>query len=148
MALTDNKLRQKYGCALTHPFPVAVKGGEHIFKGALIGVLSTGASAGLMIAAIEDADFVCLGVADYEVDAQLVADGALYGHVVPGRWGGISSATAGDAITLAQMGQVVYAKDDNTVAKTDGGATRGAAGKLVGFDDRGKLILSLGGDLG
>lgn len=147
MALSDNKLRQKYGCVQTHPFPCAVKGGEHIFQGALVGVI---AGEGLLMAGHVDGygDFIGMGVAEYECDAQLASDGELYCHVIPGRWGGFASAADADEVTIANIGQTVYCEDDNTVALTDGSGTRGPAGKVIGVDDRGKLILSLGGDLG
>ena len=140
-ALTDNRLRNNYCSGTWGEIPVAVKGGEHIFKGALVGVI---AGDGLLIPATEDADFICLGVAKHEVDASSASDGELFCGVLPGRWGGFASGTAGDAITAVNLGQDVYAIDDNTVGLTDGTGTRGVAGKFIGLDDRGKLILSVG----
>lgn len=39
-----------------------------------------------------------------------------------------------DAIVQADLGKTCYIVDDETVAKTDGTATRSAAGKVVGLD--------------
>lgn len=142
-ALTNNKLRQWF-CGGFGPFPVPVLGGVHIYQGALICVE---AGVGLAKPAIEDTGLVALGVAEYEVDATNADDGAMFVHVKPGRWSGFSSATAGDAITAADIANVVYMVDDNTLAKTDGTGTRSPAGTFLGFDDRGKLILSVGGSL-
>ena len=48
---------------------------------------------------------------------------------------------AGDLVTTALMGQTVYVTDDQTVQATGGGS---AAGKLIGFDDDGLPIVSVG----
>lgn len=53
----------------------------------------------------------------------------------------LESGTAGDAITVANIGDTVYIIDDNTVGATDGGATRSAAGKLVAISPNGKPVV-------
>lgn len=45
-----------------------------------------------------------------------------------------ASGTAGDAITKADIGAIVYISDDQTVNKTNGGATRSKAGVVVQVD--------------
>lgn len=142
-ALTNNKLRQWF-CGGHGPFPLPVLGGVHIYQGALICIEK---GTGLAKPATVDTDLVALGVAEYEVDATALASGASFVHVKPGRWSGFTSATAGDAITASDIGNVVYMVDDNTLAKTDGSGARSAAGVFLGLDDRGKLILSVGGSL-
>lgn len=47
---------------------------------------------------------------------------------------------AGDLITQADLGKVCYVVDDQTVAKTNGGNTRSAAGKVVGVDADGVWV--------
>jgi len=45
-----------------------------------------------------------------------------------------------DAIVQADLGKTCYIVDDETVAKTDGTATRAAAGKVVGLDSDGVWV--------
>lgn len=45
-----------------------------------------------------------------------------------------------DAVVQADLGKTAYIADDQTVAKTDGGGTRSAAGKVVGLDADGVWI--------
>lgn len=47
---------------------------------------------------------------------------------------------AGDLVTQADLGKVCYIVDDQTVAKTNGGNTRSAAGKVVGVDADGVWV--------
>lgn len=55
----------------------------------------------------------------------------------------LNNSTSTDAITQADLLKTVYLVDDNTVAKTDGGTTRSAAGKLVGFRSDGRPIVEM-----
>lgn len=143
-ALTENKLRNWYCGGPSGPIKCAVKGGVHIFQGALL-VVEKG--VGLAKPGVVDTDLQAIGVAEYEVDASAASDGAMYVHAKPGRWGGFNSGTSGDAITSLDVGNAVYVIDDNTVGKTDGSAARSAAGTFMGFDDRGKLIVSIAGGI-
>lgn len=142
MALTNNKLRNWYCGGPSGPIKCAVKGGVHIYQGALVVIEKV---VGLAKPGVIDNDLVALGVAEYEVDASAAADGVLYVHAKPGRWGGFTSAGGGDAITAADVGNTVYIVDDNTVAKTDNSGARSPAGTFLGYDDRGKLIVSIAG---
>jgi hypothetical protein len=45
-----------------------------------------------------------------------------------------------DAVVQADLGKTCYIVDDETVAKTDGTATRSAAGKVVGLDSDGVWV--------
>lgn len=47
---------------------------------------------------------------------------------------------AGDLVTQAELGKTCYVVDDQTVAKTNGGNTRSAAGKVVGVDADGVWV--------
>jgi hypothetical protein len=67
------------------------------------------------------------------------ANGALSADVKPGifRWG---NSSAGDLITLADIGNDCYGVDDQTVAKTNGGTTRSVAGKIHDVDAQGVWV--------
>lgn len=58
--------------------------------------------------------------------------------VQAGRISGFSNSAGNDAITASDYGRIVYAVDDNTLARTDGdtgaGPTRSPAGFFTGFD--------------
>lgn len=47
---------------------------------------------------------------------------------------------AADLVVQADLGKTCYIVDDQTVAKTNGGATRSAAGKVVGIDSDGVWV--------
>ncbi|HEY8136256.1 MAG TPA: hypothetical protein VIF61_00350 [Methylocystis sp.] len=90
-------------------FPV--KGGVLIFQGALV-VLA----AGLAKPGVAAAGLIALGRAEETVDASTAADGDLFVNVSRGlfKW----ENSAGDALTLADVGANAYILDDQTVAKT------------------------------
>jgi hypothetical protein len=46
-----------------------------------------------------------------------------------------------DPVTQASLGKPCYIEDDETVAATNGGSTRSAAGTVVGIDDDGVWVL-------
>jgi hypothetical protein len=52
------------------------------------------------------------------------------------------NSAAADAVTAADIGNDAYMVDDQTVAKTDGGATRSVAGKVVDVDAKGVWVRS------
>jgi hypothetical protein len=54
------------------------------------------------------------------------------------------NSTAGDALTNADIGAVVYLVNNNQVAKTNGGSTRSVAGRLVGFFSDGRPVVRIG----
>ena len=53
--------------------------------------------------------------------------------------------TAGDALTIADRGNLVYGIDDNTVGKTNGTATRSLAGLLLDVVGTQAIVLIGGG---
>jgi len=57
-------------------------------------------------------------------------------RVRPGRFR-FANSSAADEITIAEIGKVCYAVDDQTVAKTSGSGTRSPAGFVVGVDAQG-----------
>lgn len=78
----------------------------------------------------------CVGIgrAEATVDNSAGAAGAA---VVSCRSGifGFANSGAGDAITQADVGQLCYIVDDQTVAKTDGSASRSPAGIVDSIAD-------------
>ncbi len=82
---------------------------------------------------------ICLGRAEDLADNTGGANGAINVSVRAGvfKW---ANSSAGDLITIADVGNTCYIVDDQTVAKTDGTATRSAAGKIVGVDSDGVWV--------
>ena len=73
------------------------------------------------------------------VDNSTGADAALDVNIERGifRW---ENSAAADQITAADIGGDCYIVDDETVAKTDGGATRSVAGKIHDVDALGVWV--------
>lgn len=55
-----------------------------------------------------------------------------------------TSGTAGDALTIANVGDTVYLSDDDTANATDGTGTRSALGKMIGVSVNGKPVVRVG----
>lgn len=51
-----------------------------------------------------------------------------------------ANSAAADLITIAEIGDVAYIVDDQTVAKTDGSAARSPAGIIDNVDDQGVWV--------
>lgn len=73
-----------------------------------------------------------VGVAQNNADNSTGADGAKTVNVKRGCFQFLNFAT--DLVTPADIGNDCYVVDDETVAKTNGGATRVIAGKIVGIE--------------
>lgn len=106
-----------------------------VFAGSLVmrnaaGYLTKGATA-----------TACTGVGRAEclVDNTAGAAGALTLEYRMGNFLFANSA-AGDLITIADMGKLCYIVDDQTVAKTDGIATRSRAGIVDGIEANGVWV--------
>lgn len=82
---------------------------------------------------------ICAGMFVAEVDNSAGAAAAARAEVESGvfRFG---NSASGDAITKAEIGDTCYIVDDQTVAKTDGSASRSAAGKVVDVDSVGVWV--------
>lgn len=116
-------------------FSFGVATNVKIFAGSIVmlnatGYATKGATATGQIAA---------GRAEALADNTGGADGAISVDVRAGVFKFANSA-AGDAITIAEVGDTCYIVDDQTVAKTDGTGTRSAAGKIVGVDSDGVWV--------
>jgi len=82
------------------------------------------------------------GRAEETVDNSGGGDGALSIKVKVGIFGFLNS-TSTDAITIADIKSDCYVVDDQTVAKTDGSASRSKAGRVVAVQD-GLVFVQLG----
>jgi hypothetical protein len=82
---------------------------------------------------------ICAGMFPAEVNNAAGAAAAVKAEVQSGvfRFG---NSAAADAITKAEIGDNCYIVDDQTVAKTDGTATRSIAGKIVDVDSAGVWV--------
>ncbi len=106
-----------------------------VFAGAMVmrnasGFLSQGQTA---------ADLVGVGVAEADANNADGADGDAFVRYRLGSFR-LENSTAADEITIADIGQVAFAVDDQTVAKTDGGATRSPAGIIDDVDAGGVWV--------
>lgn len=108
---------------------------KKIFSGSLVardanGYATPGATAATLLGA---------GRAEEYVDNTAGANGAVSVLVSKGvfRFG---NSAAGDLITIADIGNDCYIVDDQTVAKTNGGATRSVAGKVFDVDSDGVWV--------
>lgn len=75
-----------------------------------------------------------------EDNANAGANGAVNYKVRQDGWFKFANSAAGDAITLADVNADCYIVDDQTVAKTDGAATRSKAGKIRDVDADGVWV--------
>lgn len=74
-----------------------------------------------------------------ETSATAIAAGSAQVPVKVGTFK-FGNSTAADLITQADVGADCYIVDDQTVAKTSGGATRSIAGKIIAIDSDGVWV--------
>lgn len=118
-------------------FPV--KAANKIFAGSLVCLDATGfAVKGQLSTTLK-----CVGRAEEQVDNTTGADGAQRVPTMSGIFRFANSA-AGDLIALLDVEAPCYIVDDQTVAKTNGGATRSQAG-IIRDVDSGGVWVELGG---
>jgi len=108
---------------------------ERLFVGAIV----MRDAAGLLVAGQTATGLVGVGCASVETDNRLGADSDLSASYKPGTFR-YANSTAADEITAADIGSVAYVVDDQTVAKTDGTATRSAAGFIDNVDAQGVWV--------
>lgn len=120
---------------------VPVKTNVKLYKGGIVCTDSTGYG----IPAATATGLICVGVNDPKdpatsvIDATGLSSGVLTARVAEGcfRFG---NSSAGDAITVTELGKVCYLVDDQTVAKTDGSASRSKAGVVEQVDTSGVWV--------
>lgn len=84
-------------------------------------------------------NLVGAGVAQERVDNTAGVSGDKYVKVRVGRFR-FANSSAGDLITIADIGGPAYAVDDQTVAKTSGTNTRSIAGFIADVDAQGVWV--------
>lgn len=120
-------------------FGMPVKAAVKAIQGG-IAVLNAGYAAPATVATT----LVALGRFEETVDNSAGANGDLVVKIKRGVFK-FGNSAAGDLIAQADVGADCYIVDDQTVAKTNGGATRSRAGKIVAVDGGGVWVqLGLG----
>lgn len=115
--------------------PVPVAATTKIFAGSLIAANATGYAVPGSVATT----LTALGRAEEYADNSAGAAGAKTVRVR--RCKAFKFANhAADLVTQAEFGKTCYIVDDQTVAKTNGGATRSAAGKVLGVEADGVWV--------
>ena len=116
-------------------FDFDVAAAAKIYAGAIVALSATGyATPGATATTL-----VAQGRAEEQVDNTGGADGDLTVKIRKGVFR-FANSSAGDLITIAEIGDDCYIVDDQTVAKTDGTATRSIAGKIVDVDAQGVWV--------
>lgn len=113
---------------ILYSFPV--KADAVIYQGAIVCVDSTGYA----VPAATATGLLAVGFARESQDATGLTSGAVRIEVEEAIVG-MKSAGGGDAITFAEIGEIVYLVDDQTVAKTSAGGTRSVAGIVKMIED-------------
>lgn len=85
---------------------------------------------------------MAVGIATETVDNSAGAAGDLSVPIDRDGWFKVANSAAADQITRADIGKTCYLVDDQTVAKTDGGATRAAAGRVRDIDPDGDVWIA------
>ena len=101
------------------------------------GTLACLNAAGNLVRGATATTLKCVGVALQTYDNTAGAAGALNGEVKTGVFGPFANSAAGDLIIATDTGSDCFIVDDQTVAKTNGGATRSIAGKVWTVDASG-----------
>ena len=115
--------------------PVPVGAAKKIFAGSLVVAAATGyAEPGSTATTL-----TALGRAEDNVDNSAGAAGAKTVRVRRGKAFKFANLAA-DLVTQAELGKTCYIVDDQTVAKTNGGTTRSAAGKVLGVEADGVWV--------
>ncbi|SDY55315.1 hypothetical protein [Citreimonas salinaria] len=104
-----------------------------------VGALVMRNAAGYVTPGATATGLVGVGIAEAEADNAAGAAGDVTARIRTGVFRFDNSA-ATDAITSAEIGDVCFAVDDQTVAKTDGTATRSPAGIVTDVDAQGVWV--------
>lgn len=112
-----------------------VGAGALIYAGSIVMRNATG----FLVRGATALNLIAVGRAEQQVDNSLGADGALTLRYLPGVFRFANSAGA-DQITDVDIGTKCFVVDDQTVAKTDGTATRSKAGIVEMVDAQGVWV--------
>lgn len=130
--VADRNTPMKAGNLISVPLAAGVK----IFAGSLVAATA----AGLATPGATAATLTYLGRAEEQIDNTSGAASAKSVLVRKGEAFKFANLAA-DPVTQASMGKVCYIADDQTVALTNGGATRSAAGTVIGVEADGVWVL-------
>jgi hypothetical protein len=132
MALTaDRMTKRRDGNTFNDPIAASTK----IYLGALVCLNA----AGNAVPGSASTTLLARGVALKQVDNTTGSAGDLSVETETGVFCFKNSAS-GDLIARAEIGDVCYIVDDQTVAKTDGTGARSPAGKIVDVDSAGVWV--------
>lgn len=129
---TERDTQRRAGDRAAYPVLAATK----VLAGTLAVLTAAGYAQGGAVATTLKA----VGVFDETVDNTAGASGDLKAPVRRDGWFRFGNSAAGDLITIADIGVNAYIVDNQTVAKTDGVATRSIAGKIRDVDATGVWI--------
>lgn len=129
--VADRLTKTRSGHQLSLPAAAGVK----VFAGGVVCLNATGfAVKGGGTGAVK-----AVGIASAQVDNTTGIDGGVQVPVERKCWQ-LANSAGGDLITLADYGTPCYLVDDQTVAKTNGGGTRIAAGTIRDVDVSGVWV--------
>ncbi len=130
-ALTaDRKTARRNGKANVYPVSAAAV----CFAGGMVGINTSG----FAVAASAIATLKVVGICQEQVTGASPNGTSLVTVFRDPAY--LANSTAGDLITLADVGADCYAADDQTVAKTSATNTRPRAGKIINVDANGVLV--------
>lgn len=128
----ERDTQRRQGDRAAYPVLAATK----VLAGTIVALTAAGYAQGGAVATTLKA----VGVADETADNTAGASGDIKVPIRNDGWFRFSNSAAGDLITIADIGNNCYIVDNQTVAKTDGGATRSVAGKIRDVDAAGVWI--------
>ena len=130
-ATQDRDTKRKDPVAFEFPMKAASK----VFAGTIVVIESSGfANKGAVATTLKT-----VGVAQETADNSAGANGDIRVKVRRGCFR-MANSSAGDLITLADVGADCFIVDDQTVAKTNGTSTRSVAGKVRDVDSAGVWV--------
>ncbi|MEM7751795.1 MAG: hypothetical protein AAF230_00180 [Pseudomonadota bacterium] len=97
-------------------------------------------AAGYLVEGQTATGLVAVGMSPEAIDNAAGANGDITMEYMPGRFR-FENSTGGDAITVANIGDIAFVVDDQTVALTNGGNTRSPAGTIEDVDAQGVWIV-------
>ena len=110
-----------------------------IYGGSIVCLNSTG----YLVPGSTATGLVAVGRSNEQVDNSAGSSGDLACSFRMGVFS-FGNSAGGDEITIAEIGDVCFIVDDQTVAKTNGSGTRSPAGKIMGIDEWGGVEVQIG----
>ena len=135
-ALTANRDTQARYHAAGQAYDFAPVASDEFYIGALVAIDS---ADGKLKPAATSTTLTAIGRCEERYTAPVAVPSDKTVGVLSGTFKFANSAAA-DLIATTEIGLDCYIVDDQTVAKTNGGATRSVAGKVVGVDSDGVWV--------